>query len=81
MPLQKRIAEENQLRYNAMQLSVFELLADARDQVRSVNAALEAQRDFWLADADLEAALSGAGASFAMTKQAPAARVAGASPH
>ena len=59
VPLRKRIADENQLRYNGMQLSVFELLADAREQVKSVNAALEAQRDFWLADADLQAALSG----------------------
>jgi outer membrane protein TolC len=59
VPLRKRIADENQLRYNGMQLSVFELLADAREQVKSVNAALEAQRDFWLAEADLQAALSG----------------------
>jgi outer membrane protein TolC len=63
VPLRKRIAEENLLRYNGMQLSVFELLADARAQVRSVNAALDAQRDFWLADADLQAVLSGAGAA------------------
>ncbi len=27
------IAEENQLRYNGMLISVFELLADARDQI------------------------------------------------
>ncbi|MEO5764606.1 MAG: TolC family protein, partial [Casimicrobiaceae bacterium] len=66
VPLRKRIADENQLRYNGMQLSVFELLADAREQVKSVNAALDAQRDFWLADADLQAAMSGAGAGSAM---------------
>jgi outer membrane protein TolC len=47
------------LRYNAMLLSVFELLADAREQVTSVNAAIEATRDFWLADADLDAAIAG----------------------
>jgi hypothetical protein len=40
-----------------MLISVFELLADAREQVVAVNAALEATRDFWLADADLEVAL------------------------
>ena len=62
VPLRKRIADENQLRYNSMQLSIFELLADAREQVKSVNAALDAQRDFWLADADLQAALGGGGA-------------------
>ena len=56
-----------QLRYNGMQLSVFDLLADAREQVKSVNAALEAQRDFWLADADLQAALSGGSAMTGMS--------------
>jgi outer membrane protein TolC len=59
VPLRKKIAEENLLRYNGMLLSVFELLADAREQVRSVNAAIEATRDFWLADADLEMAIAG----------------------
>jgi len=39
-------------RYNGMLIGVFELLADARAQIASVNAAIEAQRDFWLADAD-----------------------------
>ncbi|MET0442086.1 MAG: TolC family protein [Casimicrobiaceae bacterium] len=65
VPLRKRIADENLLRYNGMLLSVFELLADAREQVGSVNAALDAQRDFWLADADLQAALSGGGVAAA----------------
>jgi hypothetical protein len=38
---------------------VFELLADARTQVGSVNASIEATRDFWLAETDLQLALSG----------------------
>ena len=33
MPLRKRISDENVLRYNGMLISVFELLADARQQV------------------------------------------------
>jgi outer membrane protein TolC len=49
------------LRYNGMLASVFELLADAREQRNAVNEAIEAQRDFWIADTDLQAALSGAG--------------------
>ena len=65
MPLRKTIADETLLRYNGMLASVFELLADAREQIGSVNAALEAQRDFWLADADLEFALTGGEASAA----------------
>ena len=59
VPLRKRIADEKQLRYNGMLISVFELLADAREQVASVNAAIEALRDFWIADADLQLALNG----------------------
>jgi hypothetical protein len=53
------IAEENLLRYNGMLIGVFELLADARAQIASVNAAIDAKRDFWLAQADLDMALIG----------------------
>jgi hypothetical protein len=42
-----------------MLIGVFELLADARTQIASVNAAILAQRDFWIAQADLELALLG----------------------
>ena len=59
VPLRKRIADENLLRYNGMLISVFELLADAREQVASVNASIEALRDFWIADADFQLAQSG----------------------
>ncbi len=59
VPLKKRIAEENQLRYNGMLIGVFELLADARSQIASVNGYIEALRDFWLAQADLEMAMIG----------------------
>ena len=60
VPLKKRISDEQMLRYNGMLISVFELLADAREQVTSVNASIEALRDFWLADAALQAAMTGA---------------------
>ncbi|KQW42265.1 MULTISPECIES: TolC family protein [unclassified Roseateles] len=59
VPLRKRISEEQLLRYNGMLIGVFELLADARSQVASVNASIEALRDFWLAKADLDMALIG----------------------
>ena len=59
VPLNQRIAEENLLRYNGMLIGVFELLADARTQIASVNAAIEALRDFWIAQADLDMALIG----------------------
>ncbi len=47
------------LRYNGMLIGVFELLADSREQIASVVQAIEAQRDFWLADAALQATLIG----------------------
>ncbi|HOM13998.1 MAG TPA: TolC family protein [Rubrivivax sp.] len=59
VPLRKRIAEENLLRYNGMLIGVFELLADARAQIASVNASIEALRDFWIAQAELDMALLG----------------------
>jgi manganese oxidase len=59
VPLRRRIADENLLRYNGMLIGVFELLADARAQIASVNAAIEALRDFWVAQADLDMALIG----------------------
>ena len=59
VPLRARIAEENLLRYNGMLIGVFELLADARVQIASVHGAIEALRDFWLAQAELDMALVG----------------------
>jgi outer membrane protein TolC len=59
VPLRKSISDENLLRYNGMLISVFELLADAREQVRAVAGAVQASRDFWLAEANLQTALTG----------------------
>jgi len=82
VPLKQRIAEENLLRYNGMLIGVFELLADARSQIASVNAAIDALRDFWLAQADLDMALVGkpslAAAALSANANASAAEPAGA---
>ena len=59
VPLRRRISDENVLRYNGMLVSVFELLADARSQINTVDAYIEALRDFWIAEANLELALTG----------------------
>jgi outer membrane protein TolC len=59
VPIRKRIADENLLRYNGMIIGVFELLADARAQITSVNGYIDALRDFWLAKADLDMAMIG----------------------
>lgn len=59
LPLRKVMADENVLRYNGMIIGVFELLADARDQVSTVISAITADQQFWLADAALKANLMG----------------------
>lgn len=69
VPTRSLIAEEQLLHYNGMLVGVFELLADAREQITSVMEAIEAQRDFWISDAELQVAmLSGNG--FSMKKEA-----------
>ena len=78
VPLRKQIAEENLLRYNGMLIGVFELLADARAQIASVNAAIEAKRNFWLAQAELDMALIGKPALSAAPGPAMAAEAAAA---
>ncbi len=78
VPLHQRIAEENLLRYNGMLIGVFELLADARTQIASVNASIEALRDFWVAQADLDMALIGKPSLAAAAAPAMAAEAAGA---
>lgn len=59
VPLRARISEETLLRYNGMLMSVFELLAESRQQVNAVINAIDAQRDFWIADATLQLAING----------------------
>jgi outer membrane protein TolC len=59
IPVRKQISDQTLLRYNGMLMSVFELLADAREQAAAVNGYIGALKDFWLAQADLEAALGG----------------------
>ena len=59
VPLRKIISEENQLRYNGMMIGVFELLADAKDMVNSVMLSINADQQFWLADAAMQATLLG----------------------
>ncbi|MDI3381451.1 TolC family protein [Xenophilus aerolatus] len=60
LPLRQKVNDEMLLRYNGMLASVWELLAEAQASALAVNAAMAAQRDFWLADTDLLLALTGA---------------------
>lgn len=59
LPLRRQVNEEMVLRYNGMLASVWELLAETRASMLAVNAGIEAQRDFWLADTDLQLVLTG----------------------
>jgi outer membrane protein TolC len=79
VPLRKRISEEVLLRYNGMLMSVFELLADAREQVAAVNGYIESLREFWLAESDLQMALTGGspGGMESMGSAPPAAAAPG----
>jgi hypothetical protein len=42
-----------------MQIDVFSLLVESRERIASTLAAIEAQRDFWLADTALKSATLG----------------------
>lgn len=59
VPLRQAIVDEQVLRYNGMIGGVFELLADSRAQINAVLAAIMAQQQFWLAEAELQGAILG----------------------
>ena len=59
LPLRRFIQDETLLRYNGMFVSVWDLLAEARSSAQAVSTATDAQRDFWLAETDLQLALTG----------------------
>lgn len=63
LPLAQRVSREQLLRYNAMLIGVFDLLADARAQATAATAAQDALRDFWLAQVELDQALLGRAAA------------------
>jgi outer membrane protein TolC len=57
LPLRQSISREDIKLYNASQLSVFDLLADARLQSAGVDDFIQSVRDFWIAKSALDAAL------------------------
>jgi outer membrane protein TolC len=82
LPLRRTIAQETQLRYGAMQIDEFALLAEARQRINSTIAAVDAKRDFWLASADLLAAIvGGRAAAAAKTTPLPVAADSATSAH
>ena len=59
LPLRHRVVEESQLQYNAMQISLFDLLRAKQEEVNAARQSVEAQRDYWVARAELEKAVGG----------------------
>ena len=58
-PLRHRVVEESQLQYNAMQISLFDLLRAKQEEVNAGRDYVEALRDYWVARAELEKAVGG----------------------
>lgn len=61
LPLRKIISDEMQLRLSSMQVDVFALVTEARQRIASLRAAIEAKRDFWIAQSELQSAIIGGG--------------------
>ena len=61
LPLRQIISDEMQLRFSSMQVDVFALLTEARQRIAALRAAIEAKRDFWLAQSELQTAVNGGG--------------------
>jgi len=59
VPLQQLISDENVLNYNGMIIGVFELLEDSRSQIVAVQSSIQANRQFWIADATLRSSMIG----------------------
>lgn len=59
LPLRHRVVEESQLQYNGMQISLFDLLRAKQEEVNAARQSVEAQRDYWVARAELEKAVGG----------------------
>lgn len=73
VPLAERVSEERLKLYNGMLIGVLDLVTDTTERINAVTVALDAQRDFWLAEVDLQRSMSGVGVS-AVTAQPGAQR-------
>jgi len=61
VPLAERISTEYLKLYNGMLVGVGDLVVDVTDRINAVNAALDAERDFWLAEIELQRSMAGVG--------------------
>ena len=81
LPLREIISEEMKLRFSSMQVDVFALLTEARQRIAALRAAIEAKRDFWLAQSELKTAVNGGGSSTESQRQPRASATAQAGGH
>jgi outer membrane protein, heavy metal efflux system len=65
VPLQRRLLALGVQQYNFMLLGAFDLLRAKQDEIAASRRLIEATRDYWIARADLDRALSGQAASAA----------------
>ena len=59
LPLRRRILEQTQLQYNAMQVGAFQLLQAKQQQIEAGGRYVTALRDYWLARTELDLLLAG----------------------
>lgn len=59
LPLRKSIEDQSLLTYNGMITSTFELISDAREKIDATMLAVNAKRDFWIAEANLAPVIYG----------------------
>ncbi|WP_152428345.1 TolC family protein [Methyloferula stellata] len=79
LPLRQTILDQSSLQYNGMLVDIPQLIIDARDRIASSINALNARRDFFIAEAELKAALVGNGPDAApQSEGAPVPAVADA---
>ena len=71
LPLRKIITEEMQLRFSSMQVDVFALLVETRQRIAALRAAIDAKRNFWLAQSDLTTAINGGGSGDTQKESRP----------
>ena len=77
LPLRKIISDEMQLRFGSMQDDVFAVLTEARLRIASLRAAIEAKREFWLAQSELKTAVNGGGGETQTQTRTPVTAQAG----
>jgi len=81
VPLRTTVEEEGLLSYNGMITNTFELLQDVREKLSAGLEAANAKREFYLAQADLTAAIYGGDAGGGGGGEAASLAAGGGAPH